>query len=156
MKILVINGPNLNFLGKRDPRLYGTVSLDEIEQILHNCFYKDLKAQKKDKLFFFQSNHEGALIDFIQKYHTADGLIINPGALTHYSYALSDALRDFPGKKVEVHLTNIKKREAFRVVSVTEDACGRVFMGKGVESYKEGLGWIVTKLKILNPKPIKL
>ena len=147
MKILIINGPNLNLLGKRDPHFYGVFSLDEITQMLHNYFYQDLKAQKSDKLFFFQSNHEGALIDFIQKYSAADGLVINPGALTHYSYALSDALRDFPGKKAEAHLTDIKKREAFRAISVTGEACGKVFMGKKERSYLEALQWIVEELK---------
>lgn len=142
MTILVMHGPNLNWLGRRDKKIYGTKTLDEIQEMLHN----DAK-QWGIKLLFFQSNHEGDLIDYIQKHHFADGIIINPGALTHYSYALADALRDFQGIKAEVHLSDIKKREKFRAISVTKDACDTVIMGKKDTGYREALAWIRNALE---------
>jgi len=142
--ILVINGPNLNLLGARDPNQYGAKTLDEINQILQNEFNT---LSPSGKIYFFQSNHEGAIIDFIQQERTASGLIINPGALTHYSYALADALRDFPGKKAEVHLSNILERETWRAVCVTRNACDQVFMGKREDSYRDALAWILGQLK---------
>lgn len=140
MTILIINGPNLNFLGKRDKKQYGDKTLDEIREMLQNTAKMRFLGAR---LRFFQSNHEGALIDYIQKNHSANALIINPGALTHYSYALADALRDFPGLKAEAHLTSITKREAFRAVSVTGDACGKIFMGKKEKSYLDALEWVM-------------
>jgi len=145
--ILVVNGPNLNFLGKRDKKHYGSLKLDEINQMVHNKV-QEFSKQSVD-LKFFQSNCEGDLIDFIQKHHQAQGLIINPGALAHYSYALADALADFSGLKVEVHLSNIKKREAFRAKSVTSRFCNKVFMGKKEQSYLEAIKWLSNKLKNL-------
>src|SRR3989338_6507330 len=115
MKILIINGPNLNRLGKRDPKKYGTVTLTEINNELtriaklHNC-----------QLDYFQSNHEGEIIDFLQKQSSreADGILINPGALTHYGYSLRDALEDINLPVIEVHLSDINKREDFRKINV--------------------------------------
>jgi 3-dehydroquinate dehydratase-2 len=145
MDILIINGPNLNLLGQRAKQHYGAKTLDEINKMLQDRVNELVDIQVK--LNFFQSNCEGALIDFVQKNFKADGLIINPGALTHYSYALADALRDFPGFKVEVHLSDISKREDFRKISVISDACDKIIMGKKEESYVEALEWILEKLR---------
>ncbi len=136
MKILVINGPNLNLLGKRNPAHYGRQTLAEINELLTR---KAAELDRALELEFSQSNHEGAIIDFIQEHADAAGLIINPGAYSHYSYAIADALRDFPGKKVEVHLSDIKNREDFRAQSVTAVACDHQISGKKEMSYVEGL-----------------
>ena len=114
MKILIINGPNLNMLGKRDQNLYGQASLEEIQNSIQ------VKADSLSvDVVFFQSNSEGVLIDFIQSYHSlADGVIINPGALTHYSIALRDALTDAAIPVIEVHVSNIYAREDWRHLSV--------------------------------------
>jgi len=151
MIILVINGPNLNLLGQRDEKHYGQQTLDEINQLLQN------RANELDisiKLKFFQSNCEGALIDFIQQNRESDGLIINPGAFAHYSYALADGLRDFSGRKAEVHLSDISQREDWRAKSVTAEASDKVFMGKLEKSYIEAFEWLIdtrqNKLKIQN------
>ncbi|MEK9165950.1 MAG: type II 3-dehydroquinate dehydratase [Patescibacteria group bacterium] len=144
MIILVINGPNLNMLGQRDKEHYGEKTLDEIKQMLQNRVNElDISV----KLKFFQSNCEGALIDFIQQNRESDGLIINPGALSHYSYALADALRDFPGRKAEVHLSDISRREDWRAKSVTAEACDRIIMGKKEKGYLEALEWMVKSIK---------
>ena len=114
MKILVINGPNLNMLGKRDDSVYGTKDYSALVNMIQD------EAEKLSlDVLFFQSNHEGELIDFIQNNSsTASGIIINPGALTHYSIALRDALTDSKLKVVEVHISNIHAREQFRHISV--------------------------------------
>lgn len=143
MKILIINGPNLNLLGKRDPTQYGSQTLTEINELLTK---KAAELDSSIQLEFFQSNHEGAIIDFIQEHADSAGLIINPGAYTHYSYAIADALRDFSGKKVEVHLSDIGHRESFRSVSVTAAACGHQISGKKELSYVEGLEWVYREL----------
>jgi 3-dehydroquinate dehydratase-2 len=150
MKILIINGPNLNLLGKRDQSIYGKLTLDEINKMLQNVANK---LEPDAKLVFFQSNCEGALIDFIQENRDAKALIINPGALAHYSYSLADALRDFPGLKVEVHLSDISQRQDWRARSVTGEACDKIVMGKKERSYVEALLWIVnSKIKMQNAK----
>jgi 3-dehydroquinate dehydratase-2 len=143
MKILVINGPNLNLLGKRDPKLYGTDTLETIEQKL---------AEKSEslgcELSFFQSNHEGAIIDFIQaKADEADGILINPAALTHYGYSLHDALLDAGLPVVEVHLSDIQNREEWRKVSVIADVAIKQFSGLKKESYILGLEALVEHIK---------
>ncbi len=135
MKILVINGPNLNMLGKRDKEHYGSDSLAAIEQ----------KLTEKGKalgceLSFFQSNHEGAIIDFIQeKTKGADGILINPGALTHYGYSLRDALVDSGLPVVEVHLSDINAREEWRRLSVISDIVTKQVSGLKTKSYLLGL-----------------
>ncbi len=127
----MINGPNLNFLGRRDQVHYGGMTLRQIETLLHKR-----AAQLGVKLVFFQSNHEGALIDFIQAQSpSAQGIIINPGALTHYGYSLHDALCDTNLPSVEVHLSDILKREPFRRSSVIKAACVKQIMGKKEKSY---------------------
>ena len=126
--IAIINGPNLNFLGRRDQAFYGTSSLGEIEADL-------LKKFSALKLNFFQSNHEGALIDHIQQLDNISGIVINPGALTHTSIALRDALLDINIPSIEVHLSNIYKREPFRRHSYVSDVCLGVISGLGPQVY---------------------
>lgn len=133
--ILLIHGPNLNRLGKRDAQHYGSVTLSDIEELV--------RAESKKfgyEIKTFQSNHEGELIDFLQaNIDTAAGLIINPGALTHYSYALHDALKDSGIPAIEVHLSDIKSREIWRQVSVTAPACLAQISGKKEQGYVEAL-----------------
>ena len=135
MRLLIINGPNLNMLGKRDPEHYGSETLESIEKLLTT------KAQELDcELVFFQSNHEGALIDFIQNEASlADGILINPGALTHCGYSLHDALADSGLPVVEVHLSDIHAREDLRRVSITADVAIKQIAGAKSESYTLGL-----------------
>jgi len=135
MKILVINGPNLNMLGKRDAAHYGTDTLESIEQAL----IEKGKALGCE-LTFFQSNHEGGIIDFIQgKTEVSDGILINPGALTHYGYSLHDALADSGLPVVEVHLSDIQAREEWRKISVISDIVIKQVSGLKTQSYLVGL-----------------
>ena len=129
MKILVLNGPNLNRLGKRDPGLYGNKTLAEIN--------KDLRQRFPQVEFaFMQSNHEGALIDAIQQAEDAyEGIVINPGAFTHYSLAIRDAIADCPIPVVEVHISNIAARESFRRQSVVSAVCRGSLAGFGPAGY---------------------
>lgn len=143
MKILIINGPNLNMLGKRDHSKYGKITLAEIQSQLHAI------ARKCDcRLVFFQSNHEGDIIDFLQKDSSreAEGILINPGALTHYGYSLRDALIDTGKLVVEVHLSDISKRENFRQVDVLSGIAIARFMGEKEISYLKGLKFLVKKV----------
>lgn len=135
MTILVINGPNLNMLGIRDEHHYGTITLAKIYELL-----EEIAKKYEVELSFFQSNHEGALIDFLQEQRTkADGILINPGAFTHYGYALRDGLSDTELPIMEVHLSNILEREDFRKIDVIEDiVIGRI-MGLKEQSYVQGL-----------------
>jgi 3-dehydroquinate dehydratase-2 len=142
MNILIVNGPNLNMLGIREPDVYGKKT------------YKDLvttiKAYARNQGCFvkiYQSNHEGKIIDYIQKkYLKFDGIIINPGAFTHYSYAIRDCLSAIDLPKIEVHLSNILEREDFRKISVIKDVVNQTVMGKGFDGYIEAMD-IVMKLK---------
>ncbi len=130
MKIHVINGPNLNMLSKRDPNIYGTTGYEEMVKRIKNwCDENDVDVD------FFQSNHEGDIIDYIQKLPNDDAIVINPGAFAHYSYAIRDALEIFKGIKVEVHISNVFKREEFRTHSVTAAVCNGVISGLGIEGY---------------------
>ena len=139
-KILVLHGPNLNKLGQRDPVLYGTATLQEVNDKL-----LELAAQLGVRLEAFQSNQEGKLIDMIQATDAA-GIVINPGALTHYSYAIRDALDDFQGPIMEVHLSNIHAREPFRQHSVTAGVAKGLVCGLGLDSYLLGLRAVVKLL----------
>ena len=135
MKILVLNGPNLNMTGKREA-IYGAETLDEINARI-------AKAAKKKgvEVEFFQSNSEGAIIDKLQA-GGFDGLIINAGAYTHYSYAISDALYSVKAKKIEVHMTNILAREEFRKTSVISKNCDGAVMGLGADVYLLALEYL--------------
>ena len=135
MRFLLINGPNLNTLGKRQPHIYGTLTLREIEARV-----AERAAQRGAEIRSFQSNHEGALIDFIQaEAEEAQGIIINPGALTHYSLALRDALEDCGLPFIEVHLSDIHAREPFRRHSVMADIAAGQISGQGWEGYLRAL-----------------
>ncbi len=135
MKILVINGPNLNMLEKRDAKHYGSLTLDQINERLSK-----LANSLGVKLSFFQSNHEGSIIDFLQREaKKARGILINPGALTHYGYSLRDALVDTNLPIVEVHLSNINNREDFRKVDVLDGIVIERIMGLKGKSYLIGL-----------------
>jgi 3-dehydroquinate dehydratase-2 len=135
-RVVVINGPNLNRLGRRQPGIYGTTTLAEIEQMV-----VDRGAQLGWEVETYQSNHEGDLIDRIHRAADdgVDALILNPGALTHYSYALLDALQSVELPAVEVHISNIDEREEWRRKSVTSEACVGLVKGKGPQGYVEAL-----------------
>lgn len=134
-KILLVHGPNLNALGRRDQSAYGTKTLADIEALVTE------EAKKLGyEIKVFQSNHEGALIDFLQAQGgETSGIIINPGALTHYSYALHDAIKDTGLPAIEVHLSDIKEREPWRQVSVTAPACILQISGKKEQGYVEAV-----------------
>ncbi|PHV72350.1 type II 3-dehydroquinate dehydratase [Sporanaerobium hydrogeniformans] len=136
MKIVVINGPNLNFLGIREPHIYGNSSLNDLEKKI-----KNYSCERQIDVQFFQSNSEGALIDYLQScyYEKVEGIIINPGAYTHYSYALSDAIKSISIPTIEVHISHIHNREEFRKHSVTASSCIGVIEGFGMESYRIAL-----------------
>jgi len=139
MNILLLNGPNLNLLGEREPEIYGTTTLAELEQMVQ------ARAQALGHMVrALQSNHEGALIDELhQSRHWAGGVIFNPGAFTHYSYALRDAIAATKLRVVEVHLSDITRREPWRRVSVLEEVCAHRVVGKGTAGYLEALEWLV-------------
>lgn len=128
MNILIVNGPNLNLLGTREPEIYGHTSMETLLQELKQEF-------SEHEIASFQSNHEGELIDRLQK-EDFDALIINPGALTHYSYALADCLKNIKKKKIEVHISNIYRREGFRQKSVTAAATDGLISGFGISGYR--------------------
>ncbi len=131
MKILVLNGPNINFLGIREKGIYGTADYAALVGMI-----QDKAAQLGVEVEVFQSNYEGALIDKIQEnYGKADGIVINPGAFTHYSYALRDALASVEIPKIEVHISNVHKREEFRHISVTAPVCTGQIVGLGLKGY---------------------
>jgi len=141
--VVVINGPNLNRLGTRQPEIYGTTTLSQVEQML-----VARGAELGWAVETFQSNHEGDLIDRVQAAaeHGVDGLILNPGALTHYSYALLDALQSVDLPAVEVHISDIDKREDWRRKSVTSEACIGVIKGNGVHGYIEALELLAARI----------
>ncbi len=135
-KVYLINGPNLNMLGKREPEIYGKTTLGQIVRIL-----KMHTRKRGVRIKHFQSNHEGKIIDKIHS--IADkgfkGLIINPGAFTHYSYAIRDAIKASGLKTVEIHLSNIDKREDFRKISVIKEVCIAQIKGLGPTGYLKAL-----------------
>ena len=130
MHVLVINGPNLNFLGRREPHVYGHQTLADLEGLLRTA-----AEEAGCRVEFFQSNHEGALIDRLQQTEGFDGVILNAGALTHTSIAVRDAVAAVSLPVIEVHLTNIFAREEFRQRSVLSPVCRGVIIGFGFDSY---------------------
>ncbi|RRD39134.1 type II 3-dehydroquinate dehydratase [Leptotrichia sp. OH3620_COT-345] len=138
-KITVINGPNLNFLGIRELGIYGNETYKDLcEYIKNYCEKKNIEVQ------IFQSNSEGEIINFLQNayYENVKGIVINPGAYTHYSYAIFDAIKSIILPTVEVHLSNIHEREDFRKVSVTAPACVKQIYGKGKDGYIEAIDFL--------------
>ena len=135
MKFLVINGPNLNMLGIREPGVYGNGTYEELLALI--C--RTAEAENVD-VDFFQSNHEGALVDAIQQaYGVYDGLILNPGAYTHTSIAILDALKAVRLPAVEVHISDVSQREPFRQISYAGMACVKTYMGLGFDGYCQAL-----------------
>ena len=131
IKILVLNGPNLNLLGIREPSVYGAETLDDV-----NEYIDKYTARRVVECYFFQSNCEGELIDAIQSvYYDFDGCILNAGAYTHYSYAIRDAIASIGKPVIEVHMSDIYKREEFRHISVIKDVCRESILGHGKDSY---------------------
>lgn len=141
MNVLVVNGPNLNLLGEREPDVYGRTTLRELES--------RVRARARELgvfVTFYQSNHEGNLIDYLHRMrHWADAVVINPAAYTHYSYALRDAIAAIGKPTIEVHLSDITKRESFRATSVIADVCIEQISGLGIDSYLRALERLVEK-----------
>ena len=131
MKILIINGPNLNLLGTREPEIYGSVSMEDYLLELNTEF-------PNHELLYYQSNIEVELINRLQK-DDFNAVVINPGAFTHYSYAIADCLKNIQIPKIEIHISNIYKREEFRKKSVTAESCDAVISGFGMKGYKLAL-----------------
>lgn len=142
MKLLVINGPNLNFLGIREKGIYGTQDYQYLLEMI-----QEKAKQEGCEIETYQSNHEGAIIDRIQEayFDGTEGIVINPGAYTHYSYAIRDALASIVVPKVEIHISDITKREEFRKTSVTKDACDYQIYGKGLDGYLMAIDYILQK-----------
>ena len=145
MKVLLMNGPNLNLLGQREPEVYGHTTLADIEGM-----FRGYAAERGvDQVDCFQSNHEGALIDKIQESHGVyDGIVYNPGAHTHYSYAIHDAITSVTTPVVEIHISDISKRkEEFRHHSVLADACIGQVKGHGAQGYLLALDMLLEHLR---------
>ena len=137
-KILIINGPNLNLLGSRDPEIYGNKNLDDVEKMLNEYLMQNT-LDNQFEVEFFQSNHEGDLIDYIQKNKNAYAIIINPGGLTTVGFPLLDALIDSEKLSIEVHISDIHKREEFRRNSIFPNYCTSQISGMGIDGYVKAL-----------------
>lgn len=143
MKILVINGPNINMLGIREPNIYGKQTFHDLLDLLAKTA-KDLGVEIQQ----FQSNHEGALVDEIQAaYGVFDGIVINPAAYTHTSVAILDALKSVAIPAVEVHISDVDSREAFRQISYAGLACEKTIKGQGLDGYKQAIAYLVNKYR---------
>lgn len=143
MRILVINGPNLNMLGIREPGIYGSGTYADLCSLIES-HAKEISVE----VSIFQSNHEGAIVDKIQSaYGKADGIIINPAAYTHTSIAILDALRSVAIPAVEIHISDVTKREDFRQISYAGMACEKSFIGLGFDGYLKGIDYLVEKHK---------
>lgn len=140
MKILVINGPNLNFLGIREKSVYGNQDYQYLLKML-----EEKGKEIGHEVTVFQSNYEGGIIDRLQEayFDGTDGIVINPGAYTHYSYAIRDALASITVPKVEIHISDITKREEFRKVSVTAPVCDKQIYGQGLVGYLQAIDFVV-------------
>lgn len=139
MKILVLNGPNLNMLGIREPDIYGSSTYDDLVNLItSHCEKKGIEVN------CLQSNHEGDLVDYIQRafFDKVDGIVINPGAYTHTSVALLDALKAVMIPAVEVHISKVNEREAFRQVSYVSYYCSKTITGKGFDGYIEAIDYL--------------
>ncbi len=138
MKIAVINGPNINFIGIREPDIYGKEDYSSlVEKIKKHCDKANIDVD------IFQSNHEGSLVDKIQEcYRNTDGIVINPGAYTHTSVALLDALKSVNIPAVEVHISDVSKREEFRQISYIRSYCLKTITGKGLDGYTEAIDFL--------------
>ena len=138
MKFLIINGPNLNMLGIREPDIYGKQDFAALERFVCDCC-----VTEGIEPFLFQSNHEGEIVDRIQAaYGEMDGIVINPAAYTHTSVAILDALKAVAIPAVEVHLSDVNSRESFRRISYPGMACRKTFMGLGFEGYRQAILWL--------------
>lgn len=143
MKILVINGPNLNMLGIREPEIYGKATYADLVEMI-----KAAAAERSVDVDFFQSNHEGALVDAIQgAYGNVDGIVINPAAYTHTSVAILDAVKSVGIPTVEIHISDVREREDFRQVSYIRQACVGTVMGKGFDGYIEAMDILINNAK---------
>lgn len=144
MKILVINGPNLNFLGIREKSVYGTQDYEYLKNLIAEKG-KEIGAE----IEVFQSNYEGGIIDRIQEsfFDGTQAIVINPGAYTHYSYAIRDALASIVVPKVEIHISDITKREPFRQVSVTKEVCDYQIYGRGLQGYLDAIDYCLTQIE---------
>ena len=138
MKILIINGPNLNMLGIREPQIYGSKTYADLVNLIEGyCKEKQVEAE------FYQSNHEGDLVDRIQQaYGNADGIVINPGAYTHTSIAILDAVKSVNIPTVEVHISKVEEREDFRQISYVRLACVKTITGHGTDGYIEAIDYL--------------
>lgn len=143
MKFLIINGPNLNMLGIREPEIYGNNNYESLCNLI-----KDYCDEKGIETKFFQSNHEGSIVDEIQSaFGNIDGIIINPGAYTHTSVAILDALKTVNIPAVEVHISDVESREEFRQISFVRYYCFKTISGKGFNGYLEAVDALIKKLK---------
>ena len=141
MNVLVINGPNMNMLGVREPEIYGRETLADLENMIRaHCESRGVTCE------FFQSNHEGAIVDRIQQaYGTSDGIVINPAAYTHTSVAIPDALRAVGIPAVEVHVSDIAARESYRHISYTKEACIAQIAGRGLKGYLDAVDLLIER-----------
>lgn len=144
MKILVINGPNINFLGIREKSVYGSQDYDYLKKLI-----ADKGTKIGAEIEVFQSNYEGGIIDRIQEayFDGTDAIVINPGAYTHYSYAIRDALASITVPKIEIHISDITKREAFRQVSVTKEVCDYQIYGRGLQGYLDAIDFCLAQIE---------
>lgn len=143
MKILVLNGPNINMLGIREPGVYGKQTYADLQQLL-----KDTASALDVTVDHYQSNHEGDLVDKIQaSYGKYDGIVINPAAYTHTSIAILDALKSVSIPAVEVHISDVDSREDFRQISYTGIACVKTIKGQGINGYQQAIAWLKNNYK---------
>lgn len=141
MRILVINGPNINMLGIREPNIYGNNTYKDLCSLI-----EDYAAEKNIEVKLFQSNHEGSIVDEIQQaYGNFDGIVINPAAYTHTSVAILDALKSVALPAVEVHISDVSKREDFRQISYAGMACEKSFIGLGFDGYIKAIDYLINR-----------